>query len=48
MADLINASDFRARFDDKGRFTAYTQAIPTWLLSSTDAALIGAAQALEL
>ena len=48
MADLIKASDFRQRFEDKGRFTAYAQAIPTWLLNSTDAALIGAAQALHL
>jgi glucokinase len=48
MADLIAVSDFRMRFDDKGRFTAYVQAIPTWLLNSTDAALIGAALALQL
>lgn len=48
MADLIAASDFRRRFEDKGRFTGYAQAIPTWLLNSTDAALIGAAAALHL
>lgn len=48
MADLIKVSDFRARFEDKGRFATYAQAIPTWLLGSTDAALIGAAQALDL
>lgn len=48
MADLIIASEFRQRFEDKGRFTAYAQGIPTWLLNSTDAALIGAAHALHL
>jgi len=48
MADLLGASGFRRRFEDKGRFQGYMQAIPTWLLQSTDAALIGAAQALYL
>ncbi len=47
MADLIEASDFRRRFEDKGRFVAYQRAIPTWLLVSADAALVGAAQAVS-
>lgn len=46
LADLIAASDFRQRFEAKGRFADYQRAIPTWLLASTDAAFVGAAQAM--
>ena len=38
---------FRARFEDKGRFRAYMQAIPTWVITADAPALIGAARALE-
>jgi glucokinase len=41
------ASAFRERFEAKGRFQAYLQAIPTALITDTLAALSGAAQALE-
>jgi glucokinase len=40
-------SRFRERFEAKGRFQAYLQAIPTQLITDTLAALTGAAQALE-
>ena len=40
-------SRFRERFEAKGRFQAYLQAIPTALITDTLAALAGAAQALE-
>ena len=40
-------SRFRERFEAKGRFQAYLQAIPTALITDTWAALTGAAQALE-
>lgn len=38
---------FRARFEGKGRFRAYMQAIPTWVITADAPALIGAARALE-
>ena len=41
------ASEFRARFEAKGRFQRYLQAIPTALITDTLAALKGAAFALE-
>ena len=40
------AAAFRARFDDKGRFTTYVAAIPTDVLLHPQAALVGAARAL--
>ncbi|HZF81003.1 MAG TPA: glucokinase [Rubrivivax sp.] len=40
-------SRFRERFEAKGRFQTYLQAIPTALITDTLAALAGAAQALE-
>jgi glucokinase len=43
------ASPFRSRFEDKGRFQAYLQAIPVWVIDSpVSPALQGAAQALAL
>jgi len=47
LADVIATSSFRKRFEDKGRFVAYQQSIPTWLLTSTDVAFVGAAQAMR-
>ena len=43
----FTASRFRERFEAKGRFQAYLQAVPTWLITDTLAALTGAAVALE-
>ncbi len=40
-------SQFRQRFEAKGRFQPYLQAIPTSLITDTLAALTGAVQALE-
>jgi glucokinase len=40
-------SNFRERFEAKGRFQAYLQAVPTFLITDTLAALSGAALALE-
>jgi glucokinase len=43
------ASPFRARFEAKGRFAPYLQAIPTWVIDSpVSPALQGASQALSL
>ena len=41
------ASQFRERFEAKGRFRPYLQAVPTLLITDTLAALSGAALALE-
>jgi glucokinase len=38
---------FRARFEDKGRFRAYLEAIPTWVIVALAPALLGAARALD-
>jgi glucokinase len=39
---------FRERFEDKGRFRAYLQPIPTKVITADAPALLGAARALEL
>lgn len=46
LADFIAASNFRERFEAKGRFVDYQRAIPTWMLASADAAFVGAAYAM--
>ncbi len=46
LGERFFASDFRKRFEDKGRFRAYLEAIPTALIIDTHAALTGAALAL--
>jgi len=38
---------FRERFVDKGRFRAYLEAIPTWVITAEAPALLGAARALD-
>jgi len=47
MAERFFESDFRARFEAKGRLTAYLEAIPTALITDTLVALTGAAAAIE-
>lgn len=47
MGDRFFASAFRSRFEAKGRFKAYVEAIPTALITDTLAALTGAAFAIE-
>jgi glucokinase len=47
LGERFFQSQFRERFEAKGRFRAYLQAIPTLLITDTLAALNGAAQALE-
>jgi glucokinase len=43
--DFLAASGFRARFEEKGRFTDYLAAIPTALITRPDAAFLGLAAA---
>ena len=47
FGERFYSSRFRERFEAKGRFKAYLQAIPTLLITDTLAALTGAALALE-
>ena len=47
FADRFFASSFRQRFEAKGRFQAYLQAIPTPLITDTLAALSGTALAID-
>jgi glucokinase len=42
---FLRSSDFRARFESKGRLSPFTQAIPTRLIVDPNAALLGAARA---
>lgn len=45
---LFEASPFRARFENKGRFTAYNSAIPTFVVAPHDnPALLGAASVFQ-
>ena len=41
----LRASPFRTRFESKGRLSGYVQPIPTILIASDDAALLGSARA---
>ena len=44
----FDASPFRPRFEAKGRFAAYLQAMPVWVITSAQSpALLGAARALD-
>ena len=47
LAAELGRGGFRERFEAKGRFEAYMQAIPTWLVTDPYAALIGAASQLS-
>ena len=42
---FLAKSSFRSRFEGKGRLSAYVQSIPTRIISSSDAALLGSARA---
>lgn len=42
---FLQQSPFRARFESKGRLSGYVQLIPTVLITSNDAALLGCARA---
>ncbi len=47
LGETFFSSRFRERFEAKGRFQTYLQAVPTFLITDTLAALSGAALALE-
>ena len=45
--EFIRRSDFRARFEDKGRFSHYVANIPTFIITEPDHGLLGAAAYLD-
>lgn len=47
LGEYFVHSRFRARFEAKGRFSAYLAQIPTWVIHAPYAGLTGAARALE-
>jgi len=47
LGDWFLTSPFRARFENKGRFSDFTAAIPTWLITAPCPALLGAGRMLE-
>lgn len=48
ILDILDASPFRERFEDKGRFRGYVEAIPVKVILRPYAALLGAAHAPRL
>jgi glucokinase len=46
LGGYFAASPFRARFENKGRFSAFTARIPTWVITAANPALTGAARIL--
>ena len=48
LGDWFLTSPFRARFEAKGRYAAYLQAIPVWVITASQSpALLGASRALD-
>ena len=47
LGDAFTQSPFRDRFEDKGRFSTYLAAIPTYVIVRPDAALLGASKLLD-
>jgi glucokinase len=47
LGPSFDALPFRARFEAKGRFRGYLEAIPTWVIIADTPALLGAARALD-
>jgi glucokinase len=42
LGEAFDRSPFRARFEDRGRFSAYVAAIPTYVITAPQATLVGA------
>lgn len=47
LGDALGASRFRLRFEDKGRFRSYMEAIPTYVITRDNPALLGLARHLR-
>lgn len=46
LGEFFDRSPFRARFEDKGRFSDYLKAIPTYVITAEQATLLGASAVL--
>jgi glucokinase len=47
LGDYLAKSPFRSRFEQKGRFSDYLAAVPSYVITAANPALRGAAAALE-
>ena len=47
LGEVFDRSSFRRRFEDKGRFSGYLAAIPTYVITAKHATFIGASAILE-
>ncbi|MDT7834205.1 glucokinase [Aquabacterium sp. OR-4] len=47
LAEYFDRSSFRQRFEDKGRFSRYVAAIPTYVITAAEATFIGVSAILE-
>lgn len=47
LGDSFDQSGFRSRFENKGRFSRYVAAIPTFVITAPDATFIGASAILD-
>ncbi len=45
LSDFFTSSEFRSRFESKGRLSLYVRPIPTWVIIAANPGLIGAAVA---
>jgi glucokinase len=48
LGAAFDAGWFRQRFEAKGRFAAYLQVVPVWLITAPTPALVGASRALDM
>jgi glucokinase len=48
LGAAFDEAAFRKRFEEKGRFAAYLQPIPTWVIAAATPALLGASRSLDL
>ena len=47
MINVLAESDFRKRFEDKGRLSYYVRSIPTQIITDPEATFLGAAMAIS-
>lgn len=47
LGNAFDANIFRSRFEDKGRFAGYLRNIPSWIITASTPALLGASLALD-
>src|SRR5207245_10401344 len=47
LGEFFDLSSFRQRFEEKGRFSQYLAAVPSYIIHAKTPALLGAAEALK-